>query len=237
MRGPLRISCSFSDGSRVELTLDARGCPLLGKDLLVGLAELVHPHGRLDGAGTLRHYVQAARRMVASFAARGFTGGARELTRGGLAEYFMGAGTHDEACTRRMLVGFDEAVGGLQASVRELAGGRAFNPQRFRRPLPPYSEATFARLSTACTATIEESFSAHQAALQAAARGEDPRSGGFSEDNLCFLLARSGPSSAAVVGARLGISAQTVYKRGGLGEASRALFPHLDVTVAYVLGF
>ncbi|MGH9062486.1 MAG: hypothetical protein ACRD0L_00625 [Acidimicrobiales bacterium] len=238
LRGaPLGISCTFSDGSRAELSLGDGGCPPLGRDLLVGLAELVHPHGSVDAASTIGQYLRAARHMVATLAERGFTGGAGELTRAKLAEYWMGATGPTEACTRRMLVGFYTATGGLAEAVGELAGGRAFNLQPYRRALPPYPEAEWARIGDACTATIEESNASHQKALAAAARGQDPATGDWSSDNLAWLLAHAGPSTVAGLGAHVGISVQTARKRGGFAEASRGLFPHLDVTVAYLLAF
>lgn len=235
--GPLGISCVFSDGRRAEHVLDGLGGAKLGRDLLVGLAELVHPHGTVDAASTVDQYVGSARHMVGWLAGRGFTGGAGELTAGKLIEYWMGATVSREACTRRMLQGFDTATGALSEGVRELAGGRAFNPQAFRRVLPPYSETEWARLTEVCAATIEESFAAHRQALAGAARGRDPATGGWSVDNLGWLLAHTGPSTLAEVGAHVGISAPTARRRGGFAETTTALFPHLDVTVAYLLAF
>jgi len=234
--GPLGIACVFSDGSRAVFALGSAESRL-GRDLLVGLVELVHPHGAVDAASTVAKYVRAARAMVVSLGERGFSAGAAELTRPKLAEYWMGATVPTEACTRKMLAGFDAATGGLGVGVRELVAGRAFNPQPFRRALPPFSEAEWARLGDACTATIEGSFAAHQAALAGAARGRDPAGGGWSEDNLAWLLARTGPTTVGAVGAHVGISAQTARNRGGFAEASRAMFAHLDVTVAYLLAF
>jgi hypothetical protein len=233
---PLGICCTFSDGSRCERHLDVPAGTALARDLLVGLAGLVHPHGSVDAASTVDHYVRAARYMVATLAEGGFSGGAGKLTRGKLAECWMGAPLRVEACTRTMLAGFEAATGGLAGGVRELAEGRAFNPQRYRRALPPYPEAEWARLSEACAATIEESFAAHRGALAGAARGADPAVGGWDGNNLAWLLVRTGPSTLAQVSAHVGISTQAERGRGGYGEASRALFPHLDVTVAYLLG-
>jgi hypothetical protein len=50
---PLGIACVFSDGSRAEFGLDGLPAPRLAQDLLVGLVELVHPHGSVDAAGTV----------------------------------------------------------------------------------------------------------------------------------------------------------------------------------------
>ena len=234
---PLGICCSFSNGSRAELDLGAPEGSRLGRDLLVGLASLVHPHGSVDAASTVSHYLRAARHMVATLAGQGFVGGAGELTRAKLAEYWMAATVPFEACTRAMLVAFDAENGGLARDARELAGGRAFNPQRFRRSLPPYPEAEWSRLGQACASTIEESFAAHRAALVAAARGADPALGGWSGDNLAWLLVRRGPSTLARVATHVGISTRAARDQGGFGQASRALFPHMDVTVAYLLAF
>ncbi|MHB1716474.1 MAG: hypothetical protein ACYCV5_03945 [Acidimicrobiales bacterium] len=228
---PLGISCGFSDGSRAFFSLDAGDGPSLARDLLTGLVELVHPHGSVDAAGTAAQYVAAARNMVSTL------GGASGLTRAKVAQYWMSTTGWREACTRRMLVGFDVATGGLTDAVRELAEGRAFNPQPYRRALPPYPEAEWARLTQACSATMEDSFSAQRAALVRAARGRDPATGGWSEDNLAWLLSHIGPSTLARVGAHMGTSAQTVRERGGFPEASTGLFPHLEVTAAYVLAF
>jgi hypothetical protein len=50
---PLGISCVFSDGRRVTVTPGGIACAQLARDLLTGLAGLVHPHGTVDSAGTL----------------------------------------------------------------------------------------------------------------------------------------------------------------------------------------
>src|SRR5438128_5088955 len=110
---PLGIVCVFSDGSRAEFSLHAPDGTQLGRDLLVGLVELVHPHGTVDAASTVEKFVRAARNMVTTLAESGFTGGARELSRAKLTEYWMAATVPAEACTRRMLQGFDIATGGL----------------------------------------------------------------------------------------------------------------------------
>jgi hypothetical protein len=47
---PLGIECVFSDGSAARFDLDSLPCPELARDLLVGLVELIHPHGTVDAA-------------------------------------------------------------------------------------------------------------------------------------------------------------------------------------------
>ncbi|MFE2846508.1 hypothetical protein ACFXKS_23665 [Streptomyces scopuliridis] len=87
---PLGIACVFSNGRRAEFSLDGLLNPRLARDLVCGLAELVHPHGTVDAAGSVMHYVSSSRHMVRTLASRGFTGGVGQLSRGMLAEYWMG---------------------------------------------------------------------------------------------------------------------------------------------------
>lgn len=234
---PLGIACVFSDGSRAEFCLDGLPCPDLVRDLLLGLVELIHPHGSVDAAGSVNHFVLAIRNMARTLADRRFVGGARQLRRAHVAEYWMGTTVSREACTRRMLSAFDLVTGGLEAKVSELAAGRAYNPQLFRRPLPPYREAEWARLTDTCRRIVDEAFAGHKEALADAARGRHPDTGGWTTQNLLWLLARTGPVDAAGFGRLVGYSAQTVRLRGGLYEATWRLFPHLDVVIAYRLLF
>jgi len=236
---PLGIACVFSDGSRGAFRLDGLPEPRLAWDLLVGLVELIHPHGSVDAAGSVQHYVLAIRNMVRVLAERGFAGGAGQLSKAKLMEFWMGASGGQEACTRRALQGFDQATGGteLAAPVRELVAGRAYNLQPYRQALPPYPEAEWARLTQTCQSITNGAFAAHRHALADAARGQDPRSGGWSLRNLRWLLARSGPLSTRALAQQLGCSMQTVRERGGFYQASAELFPNLDVVIAYRLLF
>jgi hypothetical protein len=134
LNDPLGISCVFSDGRRATVALGDIAGARLARDLLTGLAELVHPHGTVDSAGTVRYYVRALRVMTSVLAERDFTGGAADLRRAQVAEFWMGTATAHEALSRRMLLGFAAAGGTLNAGVRELAEGRAFHPQYFRPP-------------------------------------------------------------------------------------------------------
>jgi hypothetical protein len=142
-----------------------------------------------------------------------------------------------EACTRRLLQGFQAAGGHVDATVAELAAGRAYNPQRNHRQLPPYREAEWDRLTRTCRAIVDESFASHKRALAAAGRGRHPRDSGWSGDNLRWLLARVGPVGIVDFGRHLGCSDNVVRQRGGVLEASRDLFPGLDVVIAYRLLF
>jgi len=237
LEDPLGIACVFSDGRRCSRRLGEHGDPRLARDLLCGLAELVHPHGTLDAEGTLSGYLTAARHLVGTLAGRGFAGGAGQLTRGVVVEYWMGAAFNYEACTRRMLRAFDVATGGLDVRVRELIGGHAYHPQPRFQPLGPYREAEWAGLTRTCRTVIDEACSTHRQALADAERGRDPRVGGGARENVTCLLARIGSVSAARVAAHLGWNREQVEHRGGVLPERAALFPNLDVTIAYLLLF
>ena len=53
-----------------------------------------------------------------------------------------------------------------------------------------YSERESPQLQQICRESIRRSFGAHSAALAAAERGRDPREGGFSFENVCWLFQR-----------------------------------------------
>jgi hypothetical protein len=121
--------------------------------------------------------------------------------------------------------------------VAELAADRNYNPLRNHRPLPPYRESERDRLTVACAAVADDSYAAHKRALAAAARGRHPSEGGWSRDNVSWLLARAGPGRHCGVRCPAGCSDQIVRSRGGFFEASTDLFPFLDVVIAYRLLF
>jgi hypothetical protein len=234
---PLGIACVFSDGSVARFDLDGLPCPELARDLLVGLVELIHPHGTVDAAGSVNHYTQSIRHMTRTLATRGFTGGVADLRRPQLVEYWMATSCPRESCTRRMLQALQAACGHLDAKVAELVAGRAYNPQRNHRALPPYSEAEWDRLARTCRAIVDDAFAAHKRALAAAAAGQHPRTGGWMPANLRWLLARLGPVSTGEFGAELGCTRGAVHQRGGFPQASRDMFSAQDVLIAYRLLF
>ncbi len=234
---PLGIWCMFSDGSTAQFDLAGLPCPGLAADLLAGLAELIHPHGSIDAAGSVNQYVQAFRQMARRLSAAGFTGRAADLRRPHLIEYWMGTSGPQEACTRRALAAFARNGGAVDPRVAELAAGRNFNPLSFRRPLPPYREAEWERLAAACAGAAGTAFAAHKDALAASARGVHPGEGGWSRENLAWLLARTGPVGAARFGELAGCSHHAVLKQGGFHQVSADLFPSLDVVISYRLLF
>jgi hypothetical protein len=235
---PLGIVCTFSDGRQAAFTLAAPLRTPLARDLLAGLAGMVHPHGAVDSAKTVDHHMTALRDMTRVLAAAGFTSGAAGLSRARLVEYWMGASYARETATRQMLASVDAATGCLQPRARELLAGRAYNQPRPTTPLPPYSDGEWSRLISTCRQLTGAAFTAHTTALAAAARGADPRQAGWAPENVRWLLTRLGPVTGREVGAHLGVSGWTVlHSRGGLPAARAELFPESDVTLAYRLLF
>jgi hypothetical protein len=233
---PLGIACVFSDGRTAQFCLDGLPCPELVHDLLVGLAELIHPHGSIDSAGSVDLCLPPIRQLVGHLMDRGFTGGAADLRRGQLIEYWMATRAFRwEGYVRRMLRGFDTATGRLDAGVRELVAGRPYTLTPHRQPLPPYSEGEWERLTTTCRRIVHAAYAAHRQGLAAAARGTMPAAEEWTSDSLAWLLARLGPVGTPGVAAHLGCSLNAVQKRGGIPEASDRMFPHLSVVIAYRL--
>jgi hypothetical protein len=153
---PLAISCVFSDGATARFQLDDLPCRQVVRDLLIGLVELIHPHGTVNAAGSVLHYGQSIRHLARHLHTRGFASGATDLTRPMMAQYWMCAPGPKEACTRRMLQGFRAAGGLVDARLAELAAGRAFNPQRSHHQLPPYPEADWEKLTRTCRSIVDE---------------------------------------------------------------------------------
>ena len=99
---PLGLICVFSDGSRADFDLSGLPNPRLTHDLATGLVELIHPHGSADSGSTVDGYVAALRAMVRALAEQGFDGGAGDLRRGQLAQFWMAGPTRLEALTRAL---------------------------------------------------------------------------------------------------------------------------------------
>ena len=227
----------FSDGSTVRFSLDGMPCPGLAEDLLTGLAGLIHPHGRVDAAGTAGVYIRAFREMTRTLATAGFTGRAADLRRPNLTGYWMGTTADQESCTRRALAAFARDGGTLHPAVAELTAGRNFNPVSNHKPLPPYREAEWERLAATCAAVADATFAAHKEALAAAARGSQPGKDWRSRENVAWLLARAGPVGAVQLGQLAGCSSGVARRQSGFQEVSADLFPTLDTVIAYRLLF
>jgi len=142
-----------------------------------------------------------------------------------------------EALTRSMIEGFARSGGALGEGVLELAAGRHFNIQAFRRALPPYPEADWQRLTGICRKAADDSYAAHRQVLIDASGAQHPGPGRWQPANLHWLLARLGPASISEFGTHLGISDAVVRNRGGFHDAVTGAFPHLDTLIAYRLLF
>jgi hypothetical protein len=236
---PLGIECSFSDGRRFSWTLKDHRCPALARDLLAGLTGLVYPHGSVDSPSTANIYRVGLLHMLGWMSERGLAGGAARLTRGRLAEYWMGADALRESTTRAMLAGVDDALGVLEPAVRELVAGRRFHPSPRRVPLQPYTETEWARLIGTCRRIITEAHARHEVARAGAARGRDPGNGGWSEENLAWLMSRDGPMSQRMFAGHVGggVTQPRVSAACRLPEVRAALFPGIDIALAYRLLF
>jgi len=233
---PAGISCVFSDGRRYRRTIAVEPAVLV-RDMLAGLAALVHPHGSIDSPGAVIAYVHGILDIARFMTERGAGGGAAQLSRGLLAEYWMQAGGTHESVTRRMLAALDASEGGvLQAGARELAAGRHFKARPSSSPLIPYTEEEWGRLRQACRDEVDEAFARHRQALRLAASGRDPRDGGWTPAGKRWLLMRTGPLSDVQAGQYLGRSATWVARRGGgIRAASEELFPGVNVVIGYRL--
>jgi hypothetical protein len=237
---PLGVVCVFSNGSRAEFAFDDLPNPRLARDLAFGLVELIHPHGSVDAAGSVGHYVRSLSRMVRTLAQQGFSGGLGDLRRGQLAQFWMAGPTPLEAMTRSLVEGFARTGGTLGEGVLELAAGRHFNIQPNRLALAPYPESEWARLSEVCRRIVDESYAAHRTALASIAGARHPVEGGWTVENFCWLLARTGPIGTPDFARAVGVTAGVFRNRGGtvrLYQAMGSVFPHLDTLIAYRLLF
>lgn len=237
---PLGLSCVFSDGSRAEFDLEGTGNSRLARDLAVGLVELIHPHGSADTAGSVGHYVRGLHRMMRTFADQGFSGGAGDLRRGQLAQFWMAGPNWLESLTRYLVEGYARSGGRLGDGVLELAAGRHFNLHRNRRPLPPYSEDEWQRLAAVCRQQVDDSYATHRHALASAAGGRHPGAGVWTHQNFCWLLSTLGPIGSNDAAEAIGMSINVFRHRGVTAifhEAALAMFPHLDVVIVYRLLF
>jgi hypothetical protein len=237
LEGPAGISCVFSDGRRYRRTVAAEPAELV-RDMLAGLAALVHPHGPLDSPSTVATYVRGIADIAGFMKERGLAGGVARLSRRLLAEYWMQGGRIQESVTRRMLASFYAAGGdsALQPGTRELVTGRHFTATPTSSPLVPYTEEEWSRLHQACRDDVDEAFARHRRALKLADGGQDPRDGGWTPANKRWLLMRAGPLNDVRAGEYLGRSATWVARSGGgIRAASDEVFPGVNVVIAYRL--
>src|SRR6266545_183039 len=78
---PLGIACVFSSGVQVVKLLGEVPDAVLARELLVGLAGLVHPHGPLNSKKSVITYLTVVRALSRGLDGVGHRGGLAELTR------------------------------------------------------------------------------------------------------------------------------------------------------------
>ncbi|MCX4825890.1 hypothetical protein OG883_40005 [Streptomyces sp. NBC_01142] len=222
------------------MALGTSDCPELARDLLLGLVDLIYPHGTLRSWGSVEKFVIAVRPMTKALGNAGFTGGAGQLTRSVLAEYWLGADAQRESETRRMLESRDAGTSGLRPEVRQIVTGRRHFHRPKSQPFTPYSETEWDRLIRACRTLADSSLASYRAALAAAAEGADLPLGCHwppSPNDLRRFLSQHDPLARDQVGRLLGQSSKTTRTRFGLPEARAELFPTPEVVIAYQLLF
>ncbi|MFD5419192.1 hypothetical protein ACFWJT_14330 [Streptomyces sp. NPDC127069] len=239
LHDPIGIGYISADGVGRQGLMPAVRCLELSRDLMTGLVNLVHPHGRLGTRSAVDKYLIAARRLVLFLDGRGFTGGAGDLSRTDLLEFWMSARHSDELNTRALLKAWDDEIGRLPQPVRLMTEGRTFNQPDRQQAFAPYSEAEWSRLLDLCRRNVRESFTAHAEAAAAAKRGHDPReSGDWSTDNLCWLQAHHGPVTYHSLKFTLGVRQKTAIPvRRPMVDARTALLPQPDTVISYQLLF
>jgi len=233
---PPGISCTFSNGTGVTWQAGQVSDPALARDLLGGLAGMVHPHGAVDAAKTVREYGSVIRGFVSTVAALGHAGPLAALSRGRLTEALLGLDHRQETMIRRVLAACDPQVAG--PVVTEVAAGRPFTRFTPYTPAEPYGEDEWARLQQACRQVADAAMAAHRQAVAAAAGGKDPVTHGWTGPNISWLLTRRGPLTSADLAQVAGIPAEAAkYRAGGIQQRNAALFPDTGTVIAYQLLF
>ncbi|MFE2972670.1 hypothetical protein ACFXKC_55930 [Streptomyces sp. NPDC059340] len=238
---PLGLDCVFLDGSRAQCLLREDVLPVLARQLLRALADLVVPHGGLGTAGTVKGRLTTIHQLLCGLHQLGFTGDASALTRTVLAEYWMGRDSRREAHDRGLLRRLNDLEHVLAPDVRHMVDGRTFHPRlnRNRRPLPAYSAREWKELTASAEYAVVQAWEAHRQALRDAARGGE-LSDGLSRENIQFSLLHHGPQALGRA-ARNGRPGRMWrvgdFYTGGAHEAVSALFPRASVAFAYRLLF
>jgi hypothetical protein len=167
---PLSVTFVFSDASGCTLNLADLPCPRLVADLAVGVANLAHPHGDVDAKATVREYRRAMTQLSRFLDGVGFTGGAGELSKTRMVEFWLGCHRGEiERSTRKVLRSLDEQTGILRPEVREYLAGPPLRHIRWRdrTSLPPYSPDEWNRLRACCEEIIESAWTLQRAAITA----------------------------------------------------------------------
>ena len=152
LKDPAGISCVFSDGRRFRARRRAEPGELV-RDLLAGLASMVHPHGSVDAPGTLGAYTQGFADMARFMRERGAR--RRGPAVPGAAGRVLDAGRRLQS--RRPGGCWPPSIpppgGALQAGVRALADGRNFEARPSSSPLVPYTRQEWEQAARGLPAT------------------------------------------------------------------------------------
>lgn len=241
-RDPLAVEFAFSNGTRFMLKLHDLPCPEMVADMASGLAGLAHPHDQVDSRGTAQNYRVALKKLGIFLDSLGFSGGAGDLTRARLVEFWLGTNRHVESMTRRMLRSWNAETGALRPEVRDYLTGQLLHaPKRNRdkKPFAPYSDVEWERLRTCCQNIIDTASARQKAALATAREAgdlQDLPAMGWSTDSLVGVLLRHGPMSPPqMVAAMDNCVRLTAAQREAWSHASSLLFPSVEVALAYRL--
>ncbi|MFE3257040.1 hypothetical protein [Nocardia sp. NPDC059229] len=247
LHDPLAVRFVFPDSSTWTSTFDGLPNPVLAQDLAIGLAANAHPHGGIGARNTAKVYAVNLRKMARWMSSAGFHGGAADLTRPLLMQFWMANPPAAEMLTRLMLRGYDTETDGLRPDVRSYLVGAKVNSSGSRsRPYRAYTDGEWARLEQTLQSFLARQRTNHRQALAAAAQGSDPRSQRRARfDDICWLLTRNGPmscipdyrdyvresrtrSGTVEPGSRSIRGSEHVFS-----QALAALFPRRDVQIAY----
>lgn len=234
---PLAVEFVFSNGTRYTVELAHLPCPRLVRDLARGLAAMAHPHGGIDAAGTAAQYRPAIMRLGRAMEVLGFTGGAGELSKAQLVQFWLAQPPYLGQRVRALLRSLDQVHEGLlRPDVAQYLTGPPLRPRPKPRPLPPYSSGEWQRLRRCCEAIVEEAITDQREAFADAGRGQDPSIGGWAvPENQLWLLREHGPMNAAEVADHLGWSRRKVQQTTAPCAAGRRLYPTVRVVIAFRL--
>jgi hypothetical protein len=207
----------------------------LAAGLAAGLVATSHPHGPIRTRSVARKYVTTVRRLARDLHAAGFSGGIADLTPATIVQYWLTCDYHRERCIRVVLRSYDAVAGDVHPGIREHLAGRRINRIAKGRPNRPYSDGEWQRLTKACTEVISFAYRAHEQAMEAAERGDNPAIHGPTPDNLAWLVRHAGLVPAGTLFAGLGEHAGSPAVRHEALAIRRALYPNGNVAFAYLL--
>ncbi|MFE5200539.1 hypothetical protein ACFQ93_43830 [Streptomyces sp. NPDC056601] len=241
---PLGVAAVFPDGSWADCLLRDGSLPVFARQLMRALADLVHPHGPLKRATTVREYQGALRHFLPILVAAGFEADAARLTRPRLAQALMAlpAAKHEHH-VRAVLRRLDDLDHVFADDVRLYVDGQVFKSRRSRDrvPLPAYTETEWKRLAEVCEEAVADSYRLFRRSLTESQHGRHWREGGLSRENIQWTLRHDGPHHPGLGRNQIGVRRYQqellpLYP-GGAAGAVGALFPLAETVFSYQLLF